>query len=428
MKKIEKQLKKSAKSLPSMQKEIVFSDGIELLKKIHKDIFYKVALAALSIGICFGITVSVGAQVSEKVATFFKNVTKTESTQLEESSASDTSSEIIVEPTLSHEQTTSQTPTPSKIETSSQQETPSHQEASEQQMEETIPMGEGNYYSNIIDSQGKIAYSGGWIFYSNTEENGALYKIKEDGTGKQRIGSDVGCAYINIVGDWIIYKCDITKPFYLYNMVKIKIDGSERSVLTSSSSMSYAYVCDKKLYYKGDDIGFLVIDLETGESEKYNDENYYAPYVLGEWVYFIDSYDYSARYGKLCKKRLGGSEKIKLTDNNARKFIVYDGWVYYTDYNFSIRRVRVDGTEDSEVFSDGYINMLNVSDKMIYAAGRKIFKIELDGSAFTEFNTSIVSDFLFTVTDNYIYYKSDGKVYKISKNGTENQSAQINTP
>ena len=44
MKKIEKKLKKSAKLLPSMQKEIVFPDGIELLKKIHKNIFYKVVV------------------------------------------------------------------------------------------------------------------------------------------------------------------------------------------------------------------------------------------------------------------------------------------------------------------------------------------------------------------------------------------------
>ncbi len=133
MKKIEKQLKKSAKLLPSMKREIVLADGIELLNKIHKNIFYKVAITALSIGICLGITVSVGAQVGEKVVSFFKNVTSTESTPTEQSSKSDISSEIIVEPTSSQEQVTSEAETSSNEEMSSEIEIPSKTETSSNQ-------------------------------------------------------------------------------------------------------------------------------------------------------------------------------------------------------------------------------------------------------------------------------------------------------
>lgn len=289
----------------------------------------------------------------------------------------------------------------------------------------SIPLGKGNHHSNIIDSQGKIAYSGEWIFYSNGDEDGALYKIKEDGTAKQRISADKYCKYINVIGDWIFYKCNNALREYVYDLVKIKIDGSERSVVTSSFSITYVYVCDKKLYYKHDN-GFSILDLETGEKTLYNEGNYYMPYVEGDWVYFLDSYDSSYGYGKLCKNRLGGTEKIQLTDYNARKFNVYDGWVYYTDFNFSIRRVRVDGTQDSEVFSDGYVNMFNVSDGVIYAGGREVFKIELNGSSYTKFTTGIVADFLFTLTDKYIYYEVSGKTYKIGKDGQKEQLTEIN--
>ncbi len=146
MKKIEKKLKKSAKLLPSMQKEIVFPDGIELLKKIHKNIFYKVALATLSLGICFGITLSVGAQVSEKVAAFFKDVVKTELTPTEQSSESETSSEITVESTAPKEPISSEEQTSSKEQTTSQQQTTSNQSAPpqstiEEEFEHT-PLGE----------------------------------------------------------------------------------------------------------------------------------------------------------------------------------------------------------------------------------------------------------------------------------------------
>lgn len=146
MKRIEKKLKKSAKLLPSMQKEIVFPDGIELLKKIHKNIFYKVALAALSLGICFGITLSVGAQVSDKVATFFKDVVKTESTLTEQSSESETSSEITVESAAPKEPISSEEQTSSKEQTTSQQQTTLNQSAPpqsaiEEEFEHT-PLGE----------------------------------------------------------------------------------------------------------------------------------------------------------------------------------------------------------------------------------------------------------------------------------------------
>ena len=159
MKKTEKKLKKSAKLLPSMQKEIVFPDGIELLKKINKNIFYKVALAALSLGICFGITLSVGAQVSERVAEFFKNVAKTESTPTEQSSESDTSSEITVESTAPKEPISSEEQTSSKQQTTSQQQTTSNQSAPSQpaieEKFEYTPLGEKEkgvgYYTYELD-------------------------------------------------------------------------------------------------------------------------------------------------------------------------------------------------------------------------------------------------------------------------------------
>ena len=84
----------------------------------------------------------------------------------------------------------------------------------------SIPLGKGNHHSNIIDSQGKIAYSGEWIFYSNGAEDGALYKIKEDGTAKQRISADKYCKYINVIGDWIFYECNNASCEYLYDLVK----------------------------------------------------------------------------------------------------------------------------------------------------------------------------------------------------------------
>ena len=73
MKNIEKQLIKSAKQLPSMQKEIVFSKKDD---KIHnRKSFCAVAIAALSLMICFGVTLSINADYVEEV---IKNIAKPE--------------------------------------------------------------------------------------------------------------------------------------------------------------------------------------------------------------------------------------------------------------------------------------------------------------------------------------------------------------
>ncbi len=261
--------------------------------------------------------------------------------------------------------------------------------------------------------------------------------MNEDGTCNQRIGDDTECAYINVVGDWIFYKCKSTDfksmpGFTFYDVAKIRIDGSERTKLWTTYSVTSIYIRDRNLFYT-DTNGYLgVMNLETGQSTVYKDENYYMPYVDGDWIYYLDSYNSSNLYGNLCKKHIGTAEKIQLTENKARKFSIYDGWVYYTDFNFAIHRVRTDGTEDGLVFSDGYIRAFNISNGVIYANGGGIFKIGLADANYTKFDTveHIASDLHFTVTNNFIYYKAaaDGihhKMYKIKKDGTEQQLAQI---
>ncbi|HDK7163290.1 TPA: DUF5050 domain-containing protein [Clostridium botulinum] len=48
------------------------------------------------------------------------------------------------------------------------------------------------YHLNIVD---------GWLYYSNAEDGGKLYRIKEDGSGEKKKLADLATDYINIVGD-----------------------------------------------------------------------------------------------------------------------------------------------------------------------------------------------------------------------------------
>ncbi|MBR6502790.1 MAG: DUF5050 domain-containing protein [Clostridia bacterium] len=299
---------------------------------------------------------------------------------------------------------------------------------------QSFPIGEGNSFSNIVSSQGTIACSGDWIYYSNKSENGALYKMKSDCTENQRIGTDEKCVYINVVGEWIVYKCAANRSgldTYIPQIVMCKTDGSDREILADNFSISFVYVRDKKLYFGSGDNEtnrkLYVKDLETKTTLKYDDENYcpksydhaVPPYFLGDSIYFIDSYNLDYRYGNLCKKQINGTEKVKLTDNVVRQFDIYDGWIYYLDYNFNIRRVRIDGTGDCSVFSDDYISGFNVTKDAVFAAGGKIYKINHDGTDYQKYSPSVAfANTHFSVAGNYIYFipnSSDGKYNKFKR-------------
>jgi hypothetical protein len=60
-----------------------------------------------------------------------------------------------------------------------------------------------------------INVNGDWIFYSNAEDGGKLYKINTDGSGNKVKLSDESVGYINIVGDWIYFNTTKGKLFRL---------------------------------------------------------------------------------------------------------------------------------------------------------------------------------------------------------------------
>jgi hypothetical protein len=68
---------------------------------------------------------------------------------------------------------------------------------------------------------------GEWIYFSNESDNGWLYKIKVDGTGKVKLNSNRS-NNINIVDDWIFY--DAVSAEYA-EQYKIKLDGTGDSLV-----------------------------------------------------------------------------------------------------------------------------------------------------------------------------------------------------
>ncbi|WP_055666458.1 DUF5050 domain-containing protein [Desnuesiella massiliensis] len=80
--------------------------------------------------------------------------------------------------------------------------------------------GDGNVIpiratANQYDKGYHINAVGDWIFYSNAEDGGKLYKINTDGSGSKVKLGDEPVGYINVIGDWIYFNTTKGKLFRL---------------------------------------------------------------------------------------------------------------------------------------------------------------------------------------------------------------------
>lgn len=76
--------------------------------------------------------------------------------------------------------------------------------------------------------------SDGWIYYSNNSDEGRLYKIRLDGSSKQKLSDEETCHTIHVIGDYIIYAYstkDNSGNWVWHGYYMMKKDGSDKQYL-----------------------------------------------------------------------------------------------------------------------------------------------------------------------------------------------------
>ena len=96
----------------------------------------------------------------------------------------------------------------------------------------TLPLPNGivgNYMLNSSLAYGLVCKSNDWIYYNNSSDNNFLYRIKNDLTGKQKIGNVEGVGSINILGSNIYCTGAEPKEFQTRHdhFITLKLDGSK---------------------------------------------------------------------------------------------------------------------------------------------------------------------------------------------------------
>lgn len=250
----------------------------------------------------------------------------------------------------------------------------------EEKVVKNINQNIGNTQGNLVNG-GLLAVTEDYIYYCDD----GLYRIKHDGTGKERI-AQVGTEEINVIGEWIYCRKYDDENAYIY---KMKTDGSNKTRLSDDITMHM--------------------------------------FVVGNWIYYKNNSD----SGKLYKIDINGMNKTKICDDTVYDMKNYfgfmtvsDDYIYYfvQDNDINLYRINVDGTQRTNLSHQYFIDFdlsqsIQVVDGWIYYGGDNgLYKVKTDGSG----NIKICEDaWCYNVTGNNIYFMGEqNKVEKIRTDGS----------
>ena len=207
----------------------------------------------------------------------------------------------------------------------------------------------GITFSNLVQGGVYMGWQGGlltaqadWIYYSVSNEDWAIYKMRE-GTGRKvRLGEACGC-YLNAVGDWLYY-CNTNDDNKIY---KIRTDGDENAKVSNDTGRCLAVIGDW-MYY--------VVEPENNSLYRARLDGSERVMLSGDPMreaYCADGVLYAAKRDGdgIIRANPDASDATMLVPDGAYEYCAYDGWIYVlTDHNgIVIDRLRPDGTDRQEV-------------------------------------------------------------------------------
>ncbi|MCL2633432.1 MAG: DUF5050 domain-containing protein [Oscillospiraceae bacterium] len=255
---------------------------------------------------------------------------------------------------------------------------------------EPVPEPEPLQFYPAADPNEKGSNTDGeWIYfsmYSSNEEEPGIYKMSTDGTQIIKL-TDNKSFNINVIGDWV-YSGNMSDGIF-----RMRTDGTELDLIVKGR----------------------IADL----------------IAVGDWLYYIE-YFYEAPYTEsrqLFKIRTDGTEKTKLSKDFICYIHIEDDLIYYSTIR-DVYKMNTDGTDVTQINGDEYDIFLNfiVSDGWIYYeyGGSGMFKMRLDGSELTQIPVSRKLKG-FAVNGDWIYYilrdqcgsSRDGYLYRMRTDGSD---------
>ncbi len=292
----------------------------------------------------------------------------------------------------------------------------------------------GNLGQGNMSNTGFVAADDNYIYYSNSADNGKIYKMSPSGLDNYIICDD-NAKYITVVGGWIYYsnysKTDGGKIY------KVKTDGTKRQKVSDNVGTFLNAVGDKVYYSNASDGGKLyVLDSMGNSTPLCNNRADYISISGGNTILYSNASDgrklYSigldGTYNLPTSNTQGNMKYINASDSASVYYCTDEGKVYKRGdlYPISIKLVTKDKNGNSSVPIDDTATNINVSGSNIYyrslSDGNKIYKVGTNGGVsekVTDLAAEAINIYVQNADDvnnrkDIVYFtQSGGKLYKV---------------
>lgn len=288
----------------------------------------------------------------------------------------------------------------------------------------------GNTAGNLLNG-GLFCEDNNLIYFSNPNDDGALYSMDLDCNNYKKIHSD-NASYINSAGKYIIYVRDnhdrkkATGDFFNFNSVgiyRINKDGKNIKMLYNApakvTSLKGNYVYYQ--HYDSDDgLKFYRTKIDGKEEEKLSDYPIIPASFNGNSLYYNGQKDDHNIY----TMDTNSLTNTLLYEGNCYNPIATDKYIYFLSLsnNYALARINRDGT-NPQILVDERISFFNISisGKYIYyqvdgGDNNRLCKLNLET---LENKTLSEGDYNnIHVTSNYVFFQEfdSKKIYRLSTN------------
>lgn len=279
----------------------------------------------------------------------------------------------------------------------------------------------GNIPGNM-NNFGLFCESDGEIFFSNTYDNYALYKMNSDMTGMQKL-NDLSVKFINAGGKYVFFFGQpssttsglggvVAKP----GMYQLNKDGKKLKALTKDISQNMMLV-GNNLFYQHYTVKtgttFAKIDLKQDKSTEILD------YMINPSGYSAGRFYFNGLYNDHYLYTYDpASDSVEcIWEGDVWDPIYQDGYVYYMDIQNNYRLCRYSLSDNTiEVLTKDRLDFYNMYKNVIYyqtSVGDSCLKrMNIDGSG-----NEVVANGVFSsvsITSNYTFFttfKDDYPIY-----------------
>lgn len=282
----------------------------------------------------------------------------------------------------------------------------------------------------------------GWLYYENRADQKCLYRIRPDGSAREKIADHPGAALLGFDGPatyFGVFRDDDTPDYdwTIDELHRIPADGAPAEKIADVSiprSATGFIAAGNAVFFNGGDPehpASLKLDLATGQIETLStvpvshavrgsngsiflgrvnepggierwDPGATAPVTVlsepveefavdGDGLYFASTRDLAPdpkkKLGRLYRVPAAGGTPVRLDDGGSSSLQVSGEWVYHTRGWGPLSRTRTDGSQTQRLTSDQVLNPLVAGDWIYYTRGSpleafssQLCRIRTDGS------------------------------------------------